>query len=121
MHLTWERRSDERPQRLTGSRLITASGRGRYPAGRRRQQNRPRHGHSQQAGPRPAGHLWSLALMNHKIAGSIAAVAVLALGAAACGSSPSSKGSATATGKPLTIVTTELSPMTDTFNPFAQT
>ena len=60
--------------------------------------------------------------MNHKIAGSVAAVAVLALGAAACGSSPgSSKGSGAATGKPLTIVTTELSPMTDTFNPFAQT
>ena len=60
--------------------------------------------------------------MNHKIAGSVAAVAVLALGAAACGSSPSSsKGSGAATGKPLTIVTTELSPMTDTFNPYAQT
>ena len=59
--------------------------------------------------------------MNRKIAGSIAAVAVLALGAAACGSSPSSKGSGTPTGKPLTIVTSELSPMTDTFNPYAQT
>ena len=60
--------------------------------------------------------------MNHKIAGSVAAVAVLALGAAACGSSPSSsKGSGAATGKPLTIVTSELSPMTDTFNPYVQT
>ena len=37
--------------------------------------------------------------MNHKIAGSIAAAAVLALGAAACGSSPGSKGTAGPTGK----------------------
>jgi peptide/nickel transport system substrate-binding protein len=59
--------------------------------------------------------------MNRKIAGSVAAVAVLALGAAACGSSPGSKGTAALTGKPLTIVTSELSPMTDTFNPYAQT
>jgi peptide/nickel transport system substrate-binding protein len=60
--------------------------------------------------------------MNLKVAGSIAAAAVLGLGIAACGSSPSSTGSGgAAQGKPLTIVTTELSPMTDTFNPYVQT
>src|SRR5579863_8802867 len=59
--------------------------------------------------------------MNLKVAGSIAAAAVLGLGIAACGSSPSSSGSGAPQGKPLTIVTTELSPMTDTFNPYVQT
>jgi peptide/nickel transport system substrate-binding protein len=56
--------------------------------------------------------------MNRKIAGSVAAAAILGLGIAACGSSsPSSSNS----GKPLTIVTTALSPMTDNFNPFLPT
>jgi peptide/nickel transport system substrate-binding protein len=61
--------------------------------------------------------------MNRKLAGSVAAVAVLALGLAACSSSPPSgkSGGGTPTGKPLTIVTTELSPMTDNFNPFDST
>ncbi|HYK66823.1 MAG TPA: ABC transporter substrate-binding protein [Streptosporangiaceae bacterium] len=54
--------------------------------------------------------------MNRKIAGSVAAAAMLALGAAACGSSPGSSSSSSA--KPLTIVTTPLSPFTQNFNPF---
>ncbi len=57
--------------------------------------------------------------MNRKIAGGVVAAAVLALGAAACSSSPSSSG--TATGKPLSIVTTAISPMVDNFNPFDPT
>jgi peptide/nickel transport system substrate-binding protein len=57
--------------------------------------------------------------MNRKIAGSVAAAAVLGLGIAACGSSPSS--SSNSSGKPLSIVTTALSPMTDNFNPFLPT
>jgi peptide/nickel transport system substrate-binding protein len=62
--------------------------------------------------------------MIHKLAGSVAAVAVLALGIAACSSTSSSspgKSAAASLGKPLTIVTTELSPMTDNFNPFDST
>jgi peptide/nickel transport system substrate-binding protein len=62
--------------------------------------------------------------MIHKLAGSVAAVAVLALGIAACSSSSSSppgKSAGASLGKPLTIVTTELSPMTDNFNPFDST
>ncbi len=62
--------------------------------------------------------------MNYKLAGSVAVAVTLALGIAACSSSsssPGTKGSAAPTGKPLTIVTTELSPMTDNFNPFAST
>jgi len=57
--------------------------------------------------------------MNRKIAGSVAAAAVLALGIAACGSSP--KSGSTSAGKTLTIVTTPISPMTDNFNPFVPT
>jgi peptide/nickel transport system substrate-binding protein len=57
--------------------------------------------------------------MNRKIAGSVAAAAVLAMGIAACGSSPKSSG--TTSGKTLTIVTTPISPMTDNFNPFVPT
>jgi peptide/nickel transport system substrate-binding protein len=58
--------------------------------------------------------------MNRKIAGSIAAAAVLGMGIAACGgSSGGSSGSPTA--KTLTIVTTSISPMTDNFNPFSTT
>jgi peptide/nickel transport system substrate-binding protein len=59
--------------------------------------------------------------MNHKLAGSIAAAAVLGLGIAACSSSPSTPGSSSSQGKPLVIETTALSPMTDNFNPFVTT
>src|ERR1700739_310911 len=77
--------------------------------------------------------------MKRKIAYGVAVAATIALGTAACSSSsssssstPSSTSSATsstssgspssaAQGKPLTIVTTELSPMTDNFNPFMAT
>ncbi len=58
--------------------------------------------------------------MNLKFAGGVAAAAVLALGIAACGSSPSSSGSGTQS-KILTVVTTPISPMTDNFNPFVPT
>jgi peptide/nickel transport system substrate-binding protein len=57
--------------------------------------------------------------MNRKIAGSVAAAAVLMLGIAACGSSSPTSGSTS--GKTLTIVTTPISPMTDNFNPFVPT
>ncbi|HEY7325675.1 MAG TPA: ABC transporter substrate-binding protein [Streptosporangiaceae bacterium] len=57
--------------------------------------------------------------MNRKIAGSVAAAAVLAMGIAACGSSPGS--SSGTSSKPLTIVTTAISPMVDNFNPFGTT
>jgi len=59
--------------------------------------------------------------MKRKLAGCVAAAGVLALGITACGSSPSNSTSSNQMGKPLTIVTTELSPMTDTFNPYLQT
>jgi peptide/nickel transport system substrate-binding protein len=55
--------------------------------------------------------------MNRKLAGSLAAVAALSMGLAACGSSHSGS-SGSKQGKPLVIETTALSPMTDTFNPF---
>jgi peptide/nickel transport system substrate-binding protein len=58
--------------------------------------------------------------MNRKLAGSLAAVAVLSMGVAACGNSNSGK-SGSSQGKPLVIETTALSPMTDTFNPFLST
>jgi peptide/nickel transport system substrate-binding protein len=59
--------------------------------------------------------------MNHKLAGSIAAAAVLGLGIAACSSSPSTPGTSSPQGKPLVIETTALSPMSDNFNPFDTT
>ncbi len=64
--------------------------------------------------------------MNHRLAGSIAAAAVLALGIAACStsttSSPGSSPSSSGMGKaPLTIVTTPISPMVQNFNPFVPT
>ena len=62
--------------------------------------------------------------MKRKLSGSIAAVAVLGLGIAACSSSPNTPkaGSNSPTmGKTLTIVTTPISPMTDNFNPFVPT
>jgi peptide/nickel transport system substrate-binding protein len=58
--------------------------------------------------------------MNRKLTGSLAAVAILSMGVAACGSSNSGK-SGGSQGKPLVIETTALSPMTDTFNPFVST
>jgi peptide/nickel transport system substrate-binding protein len=57
--------------------------------------------------------------MNRKLAGSVAAAAILTMGIAACGSSPNSGNSSA--GKTLTIVTTPISPMTDNFNPFVPT
>lgn len=62
--------------------------------------------------------------MNHKLAGSIAAAAVLSLGIAACSSSsPStnSSGGTSSQGKPLVIETQALTPFTDNFNPFDST
>jgi peptide/nickel transport system substrate-binding protein len=59
--------------------------------------------------------------MNHKLAGSIAAAAVLTLGIAACSSTPSTTTTGSSQGKPLVIETTALSPMTDNFNPFVST
>ena len=65
--------------------------------------------------------------MKRRLSYSVAAVALLALGAAACSSSSSSSPSGgsssgnTAMGKTLTIVTTPFSPMTDNFNPYTQT
>jgi peptide/nickel transport system substrate-binding protein len=61
--------------------------------------------------------------MKRRFSYSVAAAALLALGVAACSSSSSSPSSGTSTsmGKPLTIVTTALSPMTDNFNPFDAT
>jgi peptide/nickel transport system substrate-binding protein len=60
--------------------------------------------------------------MKRRIAFGVAA-ATVGLAAAACGSSGSTSGSGTSAsqGKPLTIVSTELSPMTDNFNPYSQT
>ena len=83
----------------------------------RREQTPTRSHHDRPAHSRP-GTLWSLEAMNRKIAGSVAAAAVLAMGIAACGSSPKQFA---ASGKPLTIVTTAISPMTDNFNPFLPT
>ena len=64
--------------------------------------------------------------MKRRLSYGVAAVALLTLGAAACSSSTSStpssgSSSSTAMGKTLTIVSTSLSPMTDNFNPYAQT
>lgn len=63
--------------------------------------------------------------MKRRYSYSVAAIALLTLGVAACSSSSSSPSSSsssgTSMGKPLTIVTTELSPMTDNFNPYSQT
>jgi peptide/nickel transport system substrate-binding protein len=62
--------------------------------------------------------------MNHAVIKSLAVGTILALAVAACsssgsGSKPSS--STQATGKPLVIDDTPLSPMTDTFNPYSAT
>ena len=66
--------------------------------------------------------------MKRRLAYSLAAATVVIMGAAACSSSSSSpsagasgSGAAAVKGKPLTIVSTGLSPMTDNFNPFSTT
>src|ERR1017187_5270996 len=64
--------------------------------------------------------------MNHTALKSLAVAAILTMGLGACsrsGSSPSStkSSSAAATGKPLVIDDTPLSPMTDTFSPYSST
>ncbi|MEP7022337.1 MAG: ABC transporter substrate-binding protein [Actinomycetota bacterium] len=65
--------------------------------------------------------------MSHKIMKGLAAAAVLTVGLAACSSSgsssssPSGGSSSAATGKPLVIDDTPLSPMTDTFSPYSST
>src|SRR5215510_15244462 len=60
--------------------------------------------------------------MRQTILKSVAAAGVLALGVAACGgSSSSSTPPAAATGQPLVIESTPLSPMTDNFNPLSST
>jgi peptide/nickel transport system substrate-binding protein len=72
--------------------------------------------------------------MNRRIAYSAAFLAAIALGTAACSSSSTTSSTSTtpgagtssaaapaAQGKPLTIVTTQLSPMTDNFNPYMAT
>ena len=61
--------------------------------------------------------------MRHAVIKSLATGAILSLAIAACGSSGSTSGtsSSSATGKPLVIDDTPLSPMTDTFNPYSAT
>lgn len=59
--------------------------------------------------------------MRKTILKSVVVAGALALGAAACGSSGSSSPAKTATGEPLVIESTPLSPMTDNFNPLSST
>ncbi len=61
--------------------------------------------------------------MNRKIMKSLAVAAVLSMAVAACSSSGTKAGSASsaASGKPLVIDDTPLSPMTDTFSPYSAT
>jgi len=59
--------------------------------------------------------------MKQTIMKSVVAVGVLALGVAACGGSSSSSAPKAATGQPLVIESTPLSPMTDNFNPLSST
>ncbi|MBO0777040.1 MAG: ABC transporter substrate-binding protein, partial [Actinobacteria bacterium] len=51
----------------------------------------------------------------------LALAGVLAIGVAACASSGNGGSKQSATGKPLVVETTPLSPMTDTFSPFSAT
>ncbi len=59
--------------------------------------------------------------MAHRALKSLAVASILALGIAGCGGSSSGGGGKAATGKPLVVESTPLSPMTDTFNPFSLT
>ena len=61
--------------------------------------------------------------MKHAVIKSLAAGAIVTLAVAACGNSgsTSSSTSSSATGQPLVIDDTPLSPMTDTFNPYSAT
>jgi peptide/nickel transport system substrate-binding protein len=62
--------------------------------------------------------------MRHAVIKSLAVGAILSLAVAACSSSGSTSGTSSptsATGKPLVIDDTPLSPMTDTFNPYSAT
>ena len=65
--------------------------------------------------------------MRHAVIKTLAAGAILSLAAAACSSSNSASGnssngnSSSASGKPLVVDDTPLSPMTDTFNPYSAT
>src|SRR5215467_6715135 len=60
--------------------------------------------------------------MRHSLIKSLAVGAILSMAVAACSSSGSSTSTNTsATGKPLVIDDTPLSPMTDTFNPYSAT
>ncbi len=62
--------------------------------------------------------------MKHTVMKSLAVGAILSIAVAACsssGSSSSGGSSSSATGKPLVIDDTPLSPMTDTFNPYSAT
>jgi peptide/nickel transport system substrate-binding protein len=59
--------------------------------------------------------------MKHAVIKSLAVGVILSLAMAACSSSSSSTSSPSATGKPLVIDDTPLSPMTDTFNPYSAT
>jgi len=62
--------------------------------------------------------------MKHTVMKSLAVGAILSIAVAACsssGSSSSGSSSSSATGKPLVIDDTPISPMTDTFNPYSAT
>ncbi|MBV8349132.1 MAG: ABC transporter substrate-binding protein, partial [Mycolicibacterium sp.] len=59
--------------------------------------------------------------MKHAVIKSLAVGVILSLGMAACSSSSSNTSSSSATGKPLVVDDTPLSPMTDTFNPYSAT
>src|SRR5258708_20533692 len=61
--------------------------------------------------------------MQHALIKSLAVGAILSMAVAACSSSGSktSTTSSSATGKPLVVDDTPISPMTDTFNPYSAT
>src|ERR1700689_1788062 len=59
--------------------------------------------------------------MRHAVIKSLAVGAILSLAVAACSSSSTPSSKSSATGKPLVIDDTPLSPMTDTFNPYSAT
>ena len=60
--------------------------------------------------------------MKHAVIKSLATGAILSLAIAACSSSGTTSGTtSSATGKPLVVDDTPLSPMTDTFSPYSAT